>query len=140
MVFDCALVSEAAITPDPACKHWPQPPSSPAAAASSVGMSACRSISFTFSTQTGNTVGVAFECALVPGNQTEAATTFVGCSSPVVYNGLANGAWQFFVRAVGEDIAASSAFLLVTFWWSTHCIEQPCSMAIALARHVLRSS
>ena len=72
-----------------------------------------RQVSFTFSTQTGNTVGVAFECALVPGTQGEAATSFGGCASPAVYQGLADGAWQFFVRAVGEDLADSAAFFLV---------------------------
>ena len=75
----------------------------------------CRNITFAFTTQTGSTAGVTFQCALVEGNQTEAAASFETCSSPVVYSGLQNGAWQFFVRAQGEDLADSSSFFLVSY-------------------------
>ena len=73
----------------------------------------CRLVEFTFSTQTGNAGGVSFECRLVPGGQSDAGPAFRPCSSPASYSQLADGAWQFFVRAVGEGIADSSSFVKV---------------------------
>ena len=72
----------------------------------------CRQVEFAFSTLTGNAGGVSFECKLVPGGQSD-SEAFRPCTSPATYNDLADGAWQFFVRAQGEGIADSSAFVKV---------------------------
>ena len=72
----------------------------------------CRQVEFAFSTLTGNAGGVSFECKLVPGGQSD-FEDFRPCTSPATYNDLADGAWQFFVRAQGEGIADSSAFVKV---------------------------
>ena len=49
----------------------------------------------------------------MPGSQSEAGPAFRPCTSPASYTQLEDGAWQFFVRAVGEGIADSSSFVKV---------------------------
>ena len=113
----CTHMRRACTLADSACSSWSlcrvDPPRLGFLAASAHLRAMCRQLTFTFSTQTGNAVGVAFECALVRGGQGAAAPAFSACSSPAVFQGLADGAWQFRVRAVGEELADTAAFVLV---------------------------
>lgn len=80
----------------------------------------CRVISFEFSTASGSTGGVAFECALAARTPQDGATAnassaaYAPCASPATYANLGDGGYQFFVRAKGEDVAAARAFYRVT--------------------------
>ena len=98
----------------------------------------CRSVLFTFSTASGSTGGVKFECALTaakkltggppsPAPATTAgaaspaglpagppdAAQFKPCSSPASFDNLADGGYQFYVRAKGEQVADSRSFMKV---------------------------
>ena len=81
----------------------------------------CRDIVFTFGLQSGNDAGVAFECALEQtdslddgsGDQNSTALAYSACSSPVSYANLSDGAFSFYVRAQGEQLADSRAFFKV---------------------------
>lgn len=80
-----------------------------------------RSIAFAFSTASGSTGGVVFECALVPGAPDQAANApanastaaYKPCNSPATFDGLSDGAYQFLVRAQGEQVADTRAFTKV---------------------------
>jgi hypothetical protein len=76
-----------------------------------------RSISFAFTTATGSVGGVTFECALAPGDGSSTASAdaaqFKPCASPVVYDGLQDGGYDFFIRAQGEEVADSRSFIKV---------------------------
>lgn len=79
---------------------------------------ALRSISFGFTTQSGRSVGVQFECALIDGG-TDSPSNFTACDSPVKYANLRDGEYRFYVRAQGETIADSRKFIKVgNMWWS----------------------
>lgn len=74
-----------------------------------------KSVSFTLSTTSGVTTGVAFECRLVDDKGSvsplsEGTTDWAPCSSPVKYDNLADGTFTFSVRAVGEKIDTSTVF------------------------------
>lgn len=70
-------------------------------------------MSFTFSTASGSSGSISFECALTSGDQKNTTAVFAACLSPVQYSGLADGQYQFYVRAEGEEIADSRAFTKV---------------------------
>lgn len=74
---------------------------------------ACRSVSFAFGTASGNGGNIKFECALSSGDQKNTTADFSACSSPLQYSDLADGQYQFYVRAQGEEIADSRAFTKV---------------------------
>ena len=73
----------------------------------------CRSVSFAFSTASGTSGRINFECALTSGDQKNTTAVFGACQSPVQYSDLADGQYQFYVRAQGEEIADSRAFTKV---------------------------
>ena len=62
---------------------------------------------------------MAFECALEQtdaaggGDQNSTALAYSACSSPVSYTNLSDGAFSFYVRAQGEQLADSRAFFKV---------------------------
>ena len=68
-------------------------------------------MSFAFSTASGGLGSNSFECALTSGDQKNAV--FRACTSPALYADLADGQYQFYVRAQGEEIADSRAFTKV---------------------------
>ena len=70
-------------------------------------------MSFAFSTASGGPGNVGFECALTSGDQRNTTALFKACQSPLQYANLADGQYQFYVRAQGEEIADSRAFTKV---------------------------
>ncbi|BDA49389.1 probable c5a peptidase at N-terminal half [Coccomyxa sp. Obi] len=77
------------------------------------GLTNQRSVVFTFTAATGNPSGVKFECALMgaDANSGNASMEYKACTSPVTYADLADGAYNFSVRAQGEDSADSRSFI-----------------------------
>ena len=73
----------------------------------------CRSVSFAFSTASGSSGRINLECVLTSGDQKNTTAVFGACQSPVQYSDLADGQYQFYVRAQGEEIADSRAFTKV---------------------------
>lgn len=78
---------------------------------------ACRSVAFTFTATTGNPSGVKFECALTAAGASSGngSIEYKACTSPVTYADLADGAYNFSVRAQGEDSADSRSFVKVQY-------------------------
>ena len=70
----------------------------------------CRAIAFAFSTASGSTGSIKYECALTLGDQKNTTAVFRACQSPLQYTDLVDGEYQFYVRAQGEEIADSRAF------------------------------
>ncbi len=70
-------------------------------------------MSFAFSTASGGPGSISFECALTSGDQKNTTAVFQACQSPLQYADLADGQYQFYVRAQGEEIADSRAFTKV---------------------------
>ena len=73
----------------------------------------CRAIAFVFSTASGSTGSIKYECALTLGDQKNTTAVFRACQSPLQYTDLMDGEYQFYVRAQGEEIADSRAFTKV---------------------------
>ena len=72
-----------------------------------------RVIAFAFSTASGSTGSIRYECALTMGDQKNTTAVFRACQSPLQYTDLVDGEYQFYVRAQGEEIADSRAFTKV---------------------------
>ncbi len=70
-------------------------------------------VTFAFSTASGSAGNIKFECALTFGDQKNTTAVFKACQSPLQYADLADGQYQFYVRAQGEEIADSRAFTKV---------------------------
>ena len=68
---------------------------------------------FAFSTASSASGSISFECALTSGDQKNTTAVFSSCQSPLQYADLADGQYQFYVRAQGEEIADSRAFTKV---------------------------
>lgn len=78
----------------------------------------CSTIVYTLSTQSGSINGVEFECSLEnTGGAVNATGTqdWKPCTSPVSYPKLADGRYNFDVRAKGEQIVQSTYFIKVCF-------------------------
>lgn len=73
----------------------------------------CRAIVFAFSTASGSTGSIKYECALTLGDQKNTTAVFRACQSPLQYTDLVDGEYQFYARAQGEEIADSRAFTKV---------------------------
>ena len=93
----------------------------------------CRSVSFAFSTASGSSGRINFECALISGDQKNTSAVFGACQSPVQYSGLADGQYQFYVRAQGEEIADSRAFTKV-------CVSPYASLLFPVQCHFVGSA
>eukprot|EP00887_Chlorella_sp_A99_P001740 scaffold19.g1740.t1 len=81
------------------------------------GLTNSQDITFAFSTQSGNTNGVAFECKLGDGNGNltlPGTQNWTTCTSPQSYKGLPDGSYQFAVRGTGETISSTQNFVKVT--------------------------
>ena len=77
------------------------------------GFSWCRAIVFAFSTASGSTGSIKYECALTRGDQKNTTAVLRASESPLQYTDLVDGEYQFYVRAQGEEIADSRAFTKV---------------------------
>lgn len=74
-------------------------------------------VAFELTTQSGTGVGVAFECKMTDSiGEVGAPGThdWKECSTPAMYPVLPDGAYQFSVRAEGEEISTSQSFILDT--------------------------
>ena len=70
-------------------------------------------MAFAFSTASGGPGSISFECALTSGDQKNTTAVVQACQSPLQYADLADGQYQCYVRAQGEEIADSRAFTKV---------------------------
>jgi hypothetical protein len=80
------------------------------------GISSAGSATFEFATESGSSSGVVFECQLAgPTGVVGGAGTqdWTPCTSPLTYDSLPDGSYTFQVRAQGEDITSSWAFIKV---------------------------
>lgn len=66
---------------------------------------------FTFSSLTGVTPALGFECHL-QNRYDDAPPIWQACQSPKQYSGLQDGEYTFFVRISGEDLADSFEFVI----------------------------
>ena len=97
-----------------------------------------RSVAFTFTATTGNPSGVKFECALMAaGAMSEGASTeYKACTSPVTYADLADGAYNFTVRAQGEESGDSRSFIKVLYMhFSVYLYPLSFSLCRRASRH-----
>lgn len=82
-------------------------------------------VSFAFSTASGGPGNIGFECALTSGDQKNTTALFKACQSPLQYVDLADGQYQFYVRAEGEEIADSRAFTKVRTGYCQGIVSRP---------------